>query len=122
MEDTEIKEIKDYFKRLQRVLNQEATFNLIRFSLVKKSRIDDVMCCIYATLPDIYKKMLKSKTIAVKYRSLLCYNMLAKYMAKRFFLDPSQIIVDIAETNKLISTILGTIERDIKGLEQMYEE
>ena len=54
--------LKDYLKKLQKIINFEATFTFSHWKLVKKTRIDDIMCCIYATLPDTYKRMLKTKT------------------------------------------------------------
>ena len=38
--------LKDYLKKLQKIINFEATFTFSHWKLVKKTRIDDIMCCI----------------------------------------------------------------------------
>ena len=116
MED--INSIKEYLTKLSRIVNTEVTLNLFKYRLISKTRIDDTMCCIYAKLPDKYKKILKSKSDIQRYNSVLCYGLLAKLLTKRFFLDPSQIIIDINEVNKLINAISKTIERDIHNIEE----
>lgn len=117
----DITALKDYLKKLQKAINYEATLTFSHWKLVKKTRIDDIMCCIYATLPDTYKKMLKTKLDIQRYNSVLCYGLLAKLMAKKFFLDKNLIVLNITEVNKLISGIMATIEQDIHSIEQALE-
>lgn len=114
--------IKEYLKKLQKVINFDATFTFGKFKLVKKSRIDDIMCCVYATLPDTYKKMLKTKNDVQRYSSVICYGLLSKLLAKTFFLDKSMCIVNISEVNKLIGSVILSIERDINNIEQLFSE
>lgn len=114
--------IKEYLKKLQKTINFDSTLNLGRFRLVKKGRIDDIMCCIYATLPDSYKKMLKTKVDVQRYNSVICYGLLTKLLAKTFFLDKSLCIVNINEINNLIASIILSFERDAKAIEKLYDE
>lgn len=114
--------IKDYLKKLQKVINFEAVFTLGNYKLVKKTRIDDIMCCVLATLPDSYKKMLKTKKDIQRYNSVLCYGALTKLLAKRFFLDKKLSMVDVTEANKMISSIIISIERDLNAIDQLYNE
>lgn len=113
--------LKDYLKKLQKIINFEATFTFSHWKLVKKTRIDDIMCCIYATLPDTYKRMLKTKTDIQRYNSVLCYGLLTKLIARTFFLDKNLVIVNITEVNKLINCIIMTIEQDIHSIQQALE-
>lgn len=113
--------LKDYLNKLQKLINFDATFSFSCYKLVKKSRIDDIMCCIYATLPDSYKRMLKTKKDIQRYKSVLCYGMLAKLLAKKFFLDKNLCIINITEVNKLISNVTLSIERDINAIEQDFD-
>lgn len=112
--------IKDYLKKLQKVINFDAEFKFGGIYLVKKSRIDDITCCIIASLPDSYKKLLKTKNDVKQYSSVLSYGMLTKVLAKKFFLDKNLCMVKVDEVNKLIGTILLTIERDINKIEQLF--
>ena len=114
--------IKDYLKKLQKVINFEHTFNFFGSHLVKKSKIDDIVCCIYAKLPDSYKKLQKSKVGSEKYSSILSYNILTKLLAQKFFLDKNLCIINVAEANKLIGSVLTSIERDIYNIQKKFDE
>ncbi len=118
----EIDAIKDYFKKLQKVINFDSTFSFASIRLVKKSKIDDIICCVYAKLPDSYKKMLKTKVDVKRYNSVLCYSVLTKLLARKFFLDKNLCMINITEANKLISSIILGIERDINSIEKLFEE
>ena len=114
--------IKDYLKKLQKVINFDAEFKFGGIYLVKKTRIDDITCCIIASLPDSYKKVLKSKNDIQKYSSVLSYGLLTKLLSKKFFLDKNLCMVKIDEINKLIGAILLTIEKDIHSIEQLFNQ
>ena len=114
---SDIDNLKDYFKKLQKIINFETVFSFTKFKFVKKSRIDDIMCCIYATLPDSYKKILKTKVNIQRYNSMICYNMLIKLLNKKFILDSNICVINSIEVEKVINTIVKTIERDINSIE-----
>ncbi len=118
----EIVAIKEYLKKLQKIINFEHVFSFGGLHLVKKARIDDIFCCIYAKLPDSYKKMLKSKTDIQRYGSVLSYSVLTKLLARKFFLDKNLCMVNLSEANKLIGTVLTSIERDINAIEQHFNQ
>lgn len=115
MEDIEA--LKDYFKKLQRVINFEASFALFGKSLIQKNKIDDILCCILAKFPEAYKRIMRSSE-SKKYDSIICYNTLFNAIKNKFFLDSNKYLVDTSKTNKLISTILVTIEKDINNIEK----
>ncbi len=112
---------KDYLKKLQKVINFDHVFSFAGIRLIKKNKIDDVLCCVYAKLPDSYKKMLKTKTNVKQYNSVMCYGLLTKLLAKKFFLDKSLCVVNVTEVNKLLSSVILSIERDINKIEQNFE-
>lgn len=113
----EIAALKDYFKKLQRVINFEASFSLFGRALIQKSKIDDVLCCILAKFPESYKRTMRSSE-SKKYNSIICYNTLFNAIKNKFFLDSGKYIVDAGKANKLISTLLVNIERDINLIEK----
>ncbi len=112
--------IKDYLKKLQKIINFDAEFKFFSYNLIKKRKIDDITCCIIASLPESYKKMLKTKNDIQKYSSVLSYGLLTKLLARKFFLDKNLCMVNTGEVNKLISAIIVTIERDIKNIEDLF--
>lgn len=118
----DITTIKDYFKKLRKIINFEAVFNFGSYKLVKKSRINDISCCILATLPDNYKRVIKTKKDIQRYKSVLSYNVLSKILAKRFLLDKNLCIINVTEANKMIDTIIASIERDINAIEEFFNK
>lgn len=112
--------IKDYIKKLQKIINFDAEFKLFGYNLVKKRKIDDMLCCIIASLPDSYKKMLRNKGNIQEYSSMLSYATLTKFLAKKFFLDSNLCMVNVSQVNKFLSNILVTIERDIRDIENRF--
>ena len=113
--------LKDYLKKLQKIINFKVTFTFSHWQLVKKTRKDDIMCCIYATLPDTYKRMRKTQTSIQRYNSVFDYGLLTTLIAITFFLDKNLFIVNITEVNKLINGIIMTIEQDIHSIQQALE-
>ena len=112
--------LKEYFKKLQKIINFSAEFNIGNRRLIKANKINDLMCCILATLPDSYKKILKTKTNVQRYNSVLSYSVLTKLLNKRFFLDKNMCLVNVDKVNRLIGSINATIERDIRSIEDIY--
>ena len=66
--------------------------------------------------------MLKSKTDIQRYGSVLSYSVLTKLLARKFFLDKNLCMVNLSEANKLIGTVLTSIERDINAIEQHFNQ
>ncbi len=112
--------IKDYLKKLQRIINFDAVFTFGSFKLVKKNRINDITCCLLATLPDSYKRVIKTKKDVQRYNSVLCYGALSKLLAKSFILDKNLCVVNVTEANKMISSMINFIERDINAIEELF--
>lgn len=114
----EIDAIKDYLKKLRKVINFEAAFVFFDIGIYKKNKIDDILCCIYAKLPASYKRALKTQQMIKNYNSLLCYNLLVKHMSKKFFLDNRYCVLRIKEINNLIQAVIMCIEKDINSIEK----
>ncbi len=117
----EIKTIKGYFNKLQRTVLYEASFKIFSKEVIKKSKIDDVLCCIIATFPVSYKKMLNMKD-GKKYRSVLSYNLLTEALKRKFILNSDLYYIDVGLINKLVGAILKSIEADIKEIENLYNQ
>ena len=118
MYDEDFKIVKDYFKKLQRTIIVNPDFKLFKVVLVKKNKIDDILCCIFAKLPDSYKKMLHS-TGSSKFGSILSYNVLLKVIKTKFFLSQDLYVIDAGKAVRLIDTILKTLQNDIKAIDKL---
>lgn len=113
----DIVEIKKFFKKLQSVINNEAVFVFFNTRLVKKSRVDDLYCCILSLLPDKYKKLINFKE-GRRPNSVICFNALKTFTTKKFFLDSNLYVVNTKKANNMIAAILSSIEQDINFVEK----
>lgn len=106
----------DYFKKLRRAIDN-ADFRLFKYRLVKKSRIDDLLVCTLAVLPDSYKKAMKKRLKIDLYPSVSCYNRMSKIIKKPFFLAPDYYIVNYHDVIMMLQAISKHLESDIKKIE-----
>ena len=111
-----IKELQDYIKKMQHIINNNSSFSFLKYKFIKKSRIDDIMCCIYKALPDEYKKMLVSKKNYEKYKSIVYYRMLIKIIKHTFSFDKNMLMIDYKKINHITTQILYNIERDLNAI------
>lgn len=115
MED--LTELKNYLKKLQRVINFDADINFFGKCYIKKNKIDDVWCCFLVSVPEIFKKNLKNK-YSKKLNSIVAYNHLFDVLKKKCFFNSQMYSIKKDETVKAILAILSTIEKDIAYLEK----
>ena len=106
----------DYFKKIQKSLDRP-DLNLMKFRLVKKSRVDDLLVCTLSLLPDSFKATMKKRLKPDAFPSVSCYARLSKIMKKQFFLFPDYYIVHYAEASTMLKSIRMNLETDIKRLE-----
>ena len=106
----------DYFKKMQRAIDN-ADFKLLQFKLVKKARIDDLLVCTLAVLPDTFKKAMKKRLKLDAYPSVSCYNRLSKIIKKPFFLSNDYYLINYGEATAMLKSIRQHLERDLKRLE-----
>lgn len=109
--------LHDYFKKLQKAIDA-ADFSLLDFRIVKKSRIDDLLVCTLALLPETFKKAMKKRLNLNTYPSVSCFNRLSKLLKQPFILSSEYYIVRYGETSTMLKSIKYNLDRDIKQLEE----
>ena len=114
---SEFSSANDYIKRLQRLIEFDATFSFAKFRIVKSARIDDLMACILAAFPDSYKKALQKKNNSL-YSSVIAYHTLKRVLKQKFFLFPDYYIVDEIEAKRAIEAIILSLDNDILNIEE----
>lgn len=115
----ELKILKNYFTKLQRIILYESDFKLFDKGFIKKNKIDDILCCILPTFPATYKRMLTLKE-GKDYHSIVSFNLLLKAIKKKFFLNSNIYVVNIGQANQLIAGILKSIDNDYREIEKIY--
>lgn len=119
MEDKDLTALKDYFKKLQRVITYDANFTLMRSKIIKKIKIDDILCCVYASIPDVYKKYIKTKE-GKELFSAVQLDMINKLVKHKFFLNADYYSVDVDRVSKAISSFVNYIDRDVAYAEKNF--
>lgn len=117
MNEDALIELKNYFKKLQKIIAKEADFKFFGKSFLKKNKVDDILCCIIATLPSEYKKNMRVAS-GRKLSSVIAYNALFGAIKKKCPFSSDKYMVDSKKANQLISTIINTIGRDISYIEK----
>ena len=115
----EIKTLKSYFNKLQRTIVHNADFKLFNVALVGKNKIDDILCCILATFPNTYKRLINLKE-GRDFHSILSYNLLLNALKRKFIFNPNVYLVNVGTANKLLTAISKSVEADVNRIEKLY--
>ena len=113
----DIAAIKDYLKKIQRVVTMDVDFNLFGTRLIKREKIDNLLCCVLAKLPKEYQKLMR-EGVSKRYSSVLSLSALQKELSKTFWLNKNYYSVDLNVVNKLTISILSSIQHDLEAMEQ----
>ncbi len=116
MED--LSALQDYLKKIQRTI-ENADFTILNYKIVKKNRIDDLLVCTLATLPDIFKSTMKKRLKIDQYPSVSSYARLSKLLKKPCPLLSDYYLVNYSQTIAMFKNIKQNLERDIRRLEEM---
>ena len=111
-------EVVDYFIKLQKVIKHQSELVFLDMSLIKKTKIDDLLCCILAVLPQNYKDVLNNRRkLSRKLRSIEGYQSLFKAIKRKFIFNNNVYLVQQKQALDYITIILKNIEQDINFCE-----
>ena len=111
--DDTILEIKKYLKKLATSLSTELVFSLGNTKLIRKKRIDDLLCCIEATIPQEYKNYIQ-RPGAKKLTSAKAWTELNLILKNKFFLSSDLYIIKQNDVMALLQVLQKTFERDLR--------
>lgn len=114
---TDVKQLKEYFKKLRMVVLTGADFCFFDVAFIKKNKIDDVLCCILAILPTTYKKYLHTQ-FAKPVPTMHLYESLYKAIKQKCPFNSQVYMVNKQKAIKSISSLISGIERDLIYLEK----
>ena len=110
-----VDDAKTYLKKLQRIINMDNEFSLFGNSYIKKTKVDDVLCCFISSLPEAFKKEVQfpKKTIP---KSIQAYKVLMEVIHIEFKLNKNLYSINLKECDSLINTIISTLEADLNHI------
>lgn len=106
-------EIKKYLRKLSKVINNDASFTFFKIKIVNKKKIDDVICCIEAVLPEEYKLYVKKYGVK-RLKFSEHYQSLISVIRRKTWFDANSYSVLHGVANGLISIIITNITADMK--------
>ena len=115
--EEDVAAIKDYLKKILRTITLDTDFKIFKSSYVKRDKIDTLLCCILAKLPDSYKKLMKSSVKS--YSSIISFVLLQEVLTKKSLLSSKCYKINVALAIQLINKVLSSIQRDIHTLESI---
>lgn len=114
-----ITEIKKYLNKLKMAVNSQALFfNMGNWHLVKKNKIDDLICCIEANIPQKIRANI-NKINKIDLGSIETFKHLKNILTKKFILNNNLYSINSNITNSYIQHIINNIENDIKHIENL---
>lgn len=109
-----INELQKHLKKLSRILNEESTFGFFGAKNVSKTRVDDLLCCIEGSFPDIYKRYIDRYGVSSRIKSYRYFQQLQAVLKNKSFLNSNSYSVKIGDANQLIKSIQATLPGDIR--------
>ena len=120
MEDFET--LKGYFNKLQKIIAYDADFTFLGIKLIKKNKIDDLLCCILASFPDIYKSAMKNKLRNEdnkEFTSFISYRLLFDAIKGKFILNSGVYAVNEQQAKAYMASFLRDYPNDLRKIEKM---
>lgn len=111
---TDINAIVNYFEKLQKIILHNVDLSLGNKKIIKKGKIDDILCCIIAKLPNEYKKNNMDK-----YNSVIIFKNLYNQLRQTFFLLPDYYVINYNNVSLLLTQIKKTLIEDINIIERI---
>ncbi len=111
---------KTYLRKLKKIINEEASFTLINVKILKKAKIDDILCCIEGALPQEYRDYIK-KYGANSLKSNTYIRRLHAAIKNRFMFSTNSYAVRYKETEPLIEMIISALNADLNRVMHVYE-
>ena len=108
--------IKNYLKKIQRTIMYDAEFVFFSKRFVKREKIDDLMCCILAKLPEKFKKCMKDGQ-SKRYGSVVTLVLLKASLTKPSWFNKDLYVIEINQVQKLLTTLASGIQRDLNLME-----
>ena len=112
--EEQIVALKEYLRKLLYIIEKDASFTFMEVKIVSKKRIDDIVCCIEASFPEIYKEQALKKSNRI--RSYQYFQKLLRAVNNTLVRGSSLNLVYYKQAQKYISYILTFIDSDIKEI------
>ena len=104
-------DVNKYIRALENII-ESPVLRLFSFRFVKKTKIDDIMCCIYSSIPEEIKNTKKNsiKSNSILKKINMCF--------KRCFFDNTLYSYHFSTLKSLIDEYKKTLKLDVSFVKQ----
>ena len=104
-------ELLKYINKLNKLIMNEAEYTWLDKKYVNKQRVDDVLCCLEASLPSEYRDT-KDKT----YKGMLIYKKIISTIRIQALLNKKLYSINYAEVSVQFKAFVEAVKLDLKKL------
>lgn len=112
---SDIEAINDYIKKIQKRVRYNSDFHIAGKYLIKKTVIEDLLCCVFAKLPDYYVRLLRSNN--KRFASIGMYLHLQNVLKKTCWWSSSSYFIKLSELDEVAKQFLINLPKDLKKIE-----
>ena len=109
-------QLKKYLTKIKALIDNP-TFTLGDKRYLKKVRVDDLICCMEASFPEVFKKIVKEKRFSTVESGKYYKNLLSALKAKTGIIFSDCYVISYRATISYIEAFSRNIDADIKKLE-----
>ena len=117
MSETTTVQLKKYLTKIKDLINNP-TFSLGDKRYIKKIKVDDLICCMEASFPEAFKKLVKEKRFSSVESGKYYKNLLSALKAKKGIIFSDCYVISYRATLTFIEAFAKNIDSDIKKLEE----
>lgn len=119
-EDELMTNLMNYYTKLEKCIQNEAAFSFGNKKIFDKKRVDDILCCIEASMPAEFKRLANAygedkRVKTYKYQRDLIQNIKIKPP-----MGNSSYMVNTAETLQIIAALKRAIPGDLGYIRATY--
>ncbi len=110
--EQELFETIKYLNKIRDLIERDAIFSFKATRIVSRSKVDDLLCCVQASLPQEYTnyvKKHKGKTL----HSVVCYDGLLKAVKNKFLFSRNVYSVNYADAQSALAELQKAIKSDM---------
>ena len=113
-------ELKMYLNKLVKTIETQSSFEFGNKRIVNKTRIDDILCCIDANIPEELKLFKKHGQSDKHIKSFNIYNSLIANIRIKPIMGDSSYAINYKEVVELAKIINVTFQQDVEYIRKTY--
>ena len=110
--DDVVKNVSDYFKKLKFILDNEAKLKFGNIRIVDKTKVDDILCCVEASVPKEFAKAVSLRP--AKYLAPKKYKSLVSTIKRKVLFSNNLYAVKYSDACKSIQFYINDFTRELK--------